>query len=112
MPQDDFERRAARPCDITDIDPESDARVRVLGTVLEARQDSIMLDDGSGTVEVFLDADDLDAVQDGQRVRVFGRVMPTADAFEIQAELVQDMTDLDMDTYGEVVDAVGKDAIP
>ncbi|MDY6769029.1 MAG: OB-fold nucleic acid binding domain-containing protein [Candidatus Nanohaloarchaea archaeon] len=112
MPEPDNQRQAATPRDVTDIDAENDVRVRVLGTVLETRQDSLMLDDGTGTVEVFVDADDLDQVQDGQRVRVFGRVLPTADSFELQAELVQDMADLDMDMYEEVVDAVGKSGIP
>ncbi|MDY6761727.1 MAG: OB-fold nucleic acid binding domain-containing protein [Candidatus Nanohaloarchaea archaeon] len=112
MPQDDFERAAATPRDVAEIDAEGDVRVRVLGTVLETRQDSLMLDDGTGTVEVFADADDMEQVQDGQRIRVFGRVMPTADSFEMQAELVQDMTDVDMDMYEEVADAVGKHRIP
>ncbi|MDY6766068.1 MAG: OB-fold nucleic acid binding domain-containing protein [Candidatus Nanohaloarchaea archaeon] len=110
--QDDYERAAATPRDVDEIDAEGDVRVRVLGTVLETRQDSLMLDDGSGTVEVFADADDIDAVQDGQRIRVFGRVLPSADGFELQAELVQDMAELDMDQYEEVVDMVGKHRIP
>ncbi len=111
MPRDN-ERRAAVPRNVDDINPETDARVRVLGTVLETRQDSVMLDDGSGTVEVFMDADDLEDVTDGQRVRVFGRVLPTAESFEVQGELVQDMTELDMETYARVVDEVGAENIP
>ncbi|MFB6076867.1 MAG: OB-fold nucleic acid binding domain-containing protein, partial [Candidatus Nanohaloarchaea archaeon] len=99
MPQDDRRRQPAVRKDIDDIDADDDVRVRVLGTVLEARQDSVMLDDGSGTAEVFLDADDLDAVEEGQRVRVFGRVLPAPDGFEIQGEILQDMSDLYMDLY-------------
>lgn len=101
MPQDN-QRKPAVPKDISAIDAEQDVRVRVLGTVLETRDDSIMLDDGSGTVEVFLDADDFDAVQDGQRIRVLGRVLPAAEGFELQGEIVQDMSDLDMDAYNTV----------
>lgn len=112
MPQERQQRQAAVPRDVADIDPETDARVRVLGTVLEVRQDSLMLDDGSGTVEVFVDAEDREAVADGQRVRVFGRVLPTADAFEVQGELIQDMTELDMETYERVADEVGAENIP
>lgn len=111
MPRDN-ERRPAVPRDVTEINPETDARVRVLGTVLEKRDDSVMLDDGSGTVEVFVDADDLDGLNEGQRVRVFGRVLPTADSFEMQGELVQDMSDLDMEAYARVQEAVGKERIP
>lgn len=111
MPEND-RRKAAVPRQIAEIDAEDDVRVRVLGTVLEVRDDSVMLDDGSGTVEVFLDADDLDAVEESQRVRVFGRVLPTPDAFEIQGEILQDMSDLDMELYGRVVDRVGRERIP
>lgn len=100
------------PREVEDIQPERDARVRVLGTVLEKRDDSLVLDDGTGTVEAFVDADDLKEVKEGQRIRVFGRVLPTTDSFELQGELVQEMTDLDMDSYGQVKDEVGKGNIP
>lgn len=101
MPQNN-QRQPAVPKDIEEIDPERDVRVRVLGTVIETRDDSIMLDDGSGTVEVFLDEEHLDSVSDGQRIRVLGRVLPAPDSFEIQGEIVQDMSDIDMDAYNTV----------
>lgn len=101
-PEQDQRRQPAVLRNIKSIDPQRDARVRIVGTVLEAREDSIMLDDGTGTTEVFLDVDDVETVEDGMRIRVFGRVLPTPDAFEIQGEIVQDMTDLDMDLYSEV----------
>ncbi|MDY6776951.1 MAG: OB-fold nucleic acid binding domain-containing protein [Candidatus Nanohaloarchaea archaeon] len=112
MPEQDRGTPTARPRDVEEIDPDTDTKVRVLGTVLDTREDSAMLDDGTGTVEVFMDADDLEDVREGQRVRVFGRVLPTADDFEIQGELVQDMSDLDMDRYEEVAEAIGKEKIP
>lgn len=101
-PEQDQQRHPAVLRNITDIDPQRDVRVRIVGTVLEVREDSIMLDDGTGTTEVFLDIEDQDTVQDGMRIRVFGRVLPTPDDFEVQGEIVQDMTDLDMDTFNEV----------
>lgn len=104
MPQD--RRQPAVPKRIENISPQDDVRVRVVGTVLDRREDSVMVDDGSGTVEAFLDADDLESVSEGQRVRVFGRVLPTSESFELQGELVQDMTDLDMDLYGRVREAL------
>lgn len=102
MPQDQQRRQPAVPKEIENIVPGDDVRVRIVGTVLEVKEDSIMLDDGSGTTEVFLDEEDRNAVQDGARVRVFGRVLPTPDSFEIQGELLQDMTDVDMETYKKV----------
>lgn len=92
---------------IEDINPQEDVRVRVVGTVLETLEDSIMLDDGSGTTEIFLNDDDLDDVAEDQRIRVFGRVLPTQDSFELQGEIVQDMSDLDMEKFNQVKQLVG-----
>lgn len=90
--------------EVENITPGEDVRVRLIGTVLETDKDSIMLDDGTGATEVFLDQEDLNSVKESQRIRVFGRVLPTPDSFEIQGEIIQDMSDLDMETYREVRD--------
>lgn len=111
MPQSD-RREPSKPRNVEDIDPQSDVRVRILGTVLEKRDDSVVMDDGTGTVEVFLDGEELDTIKDGQRIRIFGRVLPTRESFELQADIVQDMTDLDMEDYNAVRDAVGLEQIP
>lgn len=107
MPQQDRRRAPAVLKAIEDIDAEADTRVRIVGTVLEVRGDSIMVDDGSGTVEVFLDTEDVEDVDDGQRVRVIGRVLPLPSGFEVQGEIVQDFSDVDMELYGKVREAVG-----
>lgn len=103
MPPEQQQRRApARPKNIEDIDPQSDIRVRIIGTVLSKDQDSITIDDGTGSVETFLDEEDLEEIEDGERVRVFGRVLPTPDSFEIQGEIVQSLADLDPELYDRV----------
>lgn len=97
------QRRApAVPKDITDIDPKNDIRVRIVGTVIDTGEDSISLDDGTGTVEVFLEEDYIDAVEENDRLRVLGRVLPTPDSFEVQGEAVQDFSDVDPDLYDRV----------
>lgn len=112
MPRDGNRRAPAAPTSIEDISPEQGGRVRILGTVLEVRDDSIMIDDGTGTTEVFVNEEDRESLQDGQRVRVFGRVLPTPDSFEIQGEIVQDMSELDMDLYEDVADTVPRSRMP
>lgn len=112
MPQNQNQRAPAAPRDIEEIDPEQGGRVRILGTVLEVRQDSLMVDDGTGSTEVFVNADDREALEEGQRIRVFGRVLPTPDSFEIQGEIVQDMSELDMDRYQQVRELVPRDRLP
>ncbi|MFB6116512.1 MAG: replication protein RepA [Candidatus Nanosalina sp.] len=97
------QRRApARPKNIEEIDPRDDIRVRVIGTVLSVDDDSISLDDGTGTVEVFMEEDKIEDLEENQRVRVLGRVLPTPDSFEIQGEIVQDFSDADPELYSRV----------
>ncbi len=101
MPED--QRRApARPKKIKEIDPQSDIRVRITGTILSIEQDSVSLDDGSGTVEVFLEEENMDEIEESQRIRVLGRVLPTPDSFEIQGEIVQDFSGVDQELHDRV----------
>jgi hypothetical protein len=95
-------RAAAVPKDIEEIDPKNEIRVRVVGTIISKGPDSINLDDSTGTVEVFMQEEVLEDLEENQRVRVLGRVLPTPDSFEIQAEAVQDFEDVDPELYDRV----------
>jgi len=101
MPE-QMRRAPARPKSITEIDPQNDIRVRVIGTVLSVDEDSISLDDGTGSVEVFLEEEQLEDIEESQRVRVLGRVLPTPDSFELQGEVVQDFSSVDPELYDRV----------
>jgi len=99
----DQQRRAAAvPKEISEIDPKDDIRVRVMGTVISKEDDSVSLDDGSGTVEVFMREEQIEEIDENQSVRILGRVLPTPDSFEIQAETVQDFSEVDKDVYDRV----------
>lgn len=102
MPEERQRRAAAKPKDVTEIEPQSDIRVRITGTVISEDDDSVALDDGTGTVDVFLREEQMDEVEEGQRIRVLGRVLPTPDSFEIQAEAVQDFSDIDPELQDRV----------
>lgn len=101
MPE-QMRRAPARPKDIEEIDAQNDIRVRVIGTVLSIEDDSISLDDGTGSVEVFLEEEQMEDLEESQRVRVFGRVLPTPDSFELQGEVVQDFSDVDPELQDRV----------
>ncbi|WEL23180.1 OB-fold nucleic acid binding domain-containing protein [Candidatus Nanohalovita haloferacivicina] len=97
------QRRApARPKDIEEIDPQKDIRVRVVGTVISVDNDSVTIDDSTGSVEVFLEDEVMEDLEEQQRIRVLGRVLPTPDSFEIQGEIVQSFEDVDPETYDSV----------
>ncbi len=84
---------------VSDIRPE-DMRVSVVGTVLDRADDGLMLDDGTGKVDVTLD--EPPPVERGKLARVFGRVVPVEGGVQLQGELVQDMTGLDMELMNRV----------
>lgn len=99
-------RAPARQKEIKEINPKEDIRVRIVCTILEKKEDSVVVDDGTGTTEVFLDKDDLVEVEEKERVRIFGRVLPTPESFEIQGEILQSMKDVDKELYEEVMQTV------
>lgn len=99
---DDQRRAPARLKDIESIDPREDIRVRIVGTVLSIDDDSISVDDSTGSVDVFIEEEKIEELEEGQRVRIFGRVLPTPDSFEIQGEIVQDFSSVDPDLYGRI----------
>jgi uncharacterized protein YdeI (BOF family) len=96
----------SQPRKIDDIDPRNDIRVRIFGTVLDIAEDSIMIDDGSGTAEVFLDQDHIDRIEENKQIRIIGRVLPTPDSFEIQGEIVQTLDESEVELYNKVKDIV------
>lgn len=99
---DDQRRAPARPKTIESIDPREDIRVRIVGTILSIDDDSISVDDSTGSVDVFIEEEKIEELEEGQRVRIFGRVLPTPDSFEIQGEIVQDFSSVDPDLYDRI----------
>jgi len=63
-----------------------------LGTVIDRNGDRLVLDDGTGQITVTLEG----AAEVNQMVRVFGRVIPLESGFELQGEVAQDMSRLDL----------------
>jgi hypothetical protein len=103
MPDQQQQRRApAKPKNIEDIDSQRDIRARVVGTVISVEEESVTVDDGTGSVEIFMQEDDIENIEENDKIRVLGRVLPTPDSFEIQAEIVHSLEDVDMETYNRV----------
>jgi hypothetical protein len=88
---------------ITEINPENDFRVKVMGFIVDKKDDTIIMDDGSAKLQVFVDLPNIiDTLNTNQLVRIFGSVMPTDDGFEIKADIVQDLSDLNVKLYKKV----------
>jgi hypothetical protein len=91
-----FEYKRRLPSPLVEISgiKSTDIRISVIGTVIGRADDGIVVDDGTGKIDVTLEGSSNDVPE---RVRVMGRVVPTESGFHLQGEVVQDMSGLDMD---------------
>ncbi|MFH0837550.1 MAG: hypothetical protein V1870_05450 [Candidatus Aenigmatarchaeota archaeon] len=90
-----YKRAPAIPKLIEKIDPVKDIRVRLLGKVMEKTANSITLEDSSGKTEIIIETNISESLRIGETIRVFCRVFEN----ELKAELIQDMNNLDTETY-------------
>ena len=79
-----------------------DVRIRLFGIVIDKKDNVIVLDDGTGKINVVF-AEPVET-EVNKRVRVFGRVMPMEEGFEIQGEILHDMSGVDPELYKKVRD--------
>lgn len=105
MPEEFRKRIPSKERKIEDIQPE-DVRVRITGTVIDKNENTLVVDDGTGKINATFE-EEPDA-EKGQLVRVFGRIVPIEDGFEIQGELAQDMSSLDLELKKKVEKALGR----
>lgn len=96
-----YRRAPATPRRISEINPEKDIRVRLLGRVIGKDNGTLIIDDGTGKAEVIAENQDADV---NDLVRVFTRVLPLEEGFELRAELLQKMNGLDVDLYKKIVE--------
>ena len=83
---------------ISEIQPETDVRVKIIGTVIGSGESSLLIDDGSGKIEVVFD-EQLNYLDQGQLVKVITRVLPLIDGFECKGECVQILDNFNVDLY-------------
>jgi len=90
---------------IDSIRPESDVRVRLTGTVIDISGNSLVIDDGTGKIEIVFE--DQPSVNIGQLVKVVTRVLPLIDGFQCRGEALQNITGFDMGLYKKVKETIG-----
>lgn len=101
-------RPPAKPRRISEIS-EDDEQIQVVGLVVDEAESSLVLDDGTGSLNVlFEDPSLVSDVDVGSKVRVFGTPLSIEDSFEIHAEIVQGLDELDLDLYKKVREKVSK----
>jgi hypothetical protein len=98
MPEDSQDRASIRRMpsllrNVSEISSE-DMRVSLIGTVIDRQDNLAVIDDGTGQIKVSFENNP--EVGLDKLVRVFGRVLPLEGGFELQGEIIQDMSGLDM----------------
>ena len=79
---------------VSEINPNLDSRVSLIGKIIDLKDNLIVLDDGTGKINVSFSEDlSKPELKTGQLIRVFGFVIPS-EQVEIQAEIIQDMSKL------------------
>ncbi|MBR9682878.1 MAG: hypothetical protein GOV02_04330 [Candidatus Aenigmarchaeota archaeon] len=91
-------RKAAVEKKITDIQPDKDIRVRLLGTIIGMGNSTLMLDDGSSQIEIIFDQD-VSNMKQGQLIRVIARILPLTEGFECKGECIQLLDGFDIELY-------------
>ncbi|MBI4018464.1 MAG: hypothetical protein HY368_02545 [Candidatus Aenigmarchaeota archaeon] len=95
-----YRRAPSVPRRITEIAPEKDIRVRILGRVIDKSDGMLIVDDGSSSAEIIVDSSDV--ARTGDVVRVFTRVLPLESGYELRGEVVQVMNDLDLNVLRKI----------
>ncbi len=82
------------------IKPEEDEKVRIIGRVKGRTPAGFVLEDGGISASIISRQEF--GISEGDVVRVFAKIAPNPDGFEIHAEIVQSMQKLDMELYKRV----------
>lgn len=104
MPEFQYRRLPAASRKISEIKPESDIRVKLVGQVIDKQDGIIVIDDGSGKANIAVEQEAYDKADIGDTVRVFARVIPLEDNYELRGEIFQSMEDVDMGLYKKIME--------
>jgi len=67
------------------------------------------LDDGSGKIKIFTDATNvIDNLNINQFIRIFGSIIPVENDIEIRADIVQDLSGLNIDLFKKTKELYNK----
>jgi hypothetical protein len=83
---------------------ERDRKVAVSGIVIEKSEGGIVVDDGSGCVQVEIETD----VSEGKFVRIFGFLVWDGKKVEVKGNVLQELSDADRKIYDAVKKLISK----
>ncbi|MHA1267214.1 MAG: hypothetical protein ACTSRS_18400 [Candidatus Helarchaeota archaeon] len=87
-------------------DREIDKNIKILGSIIEANPNYILLDDGTGQIQIVLNDDTKvsgeEILEVGALVRAFGICNKVEGKFLLSGKIIQDMRGLDLELYQRV----------
>lgn len=107
------QRRPAVEKKVSEVDPSSDRRVRLVGMVIgkDTANGMITIDDGTGKANVFFDdlkvIEKLDSYKEGDPALVVGRISQTAEGFDLNGEVIRSVKGLDFNLLEKVREKSG-----
>ena len=105
MPEEKIRRRLpSTEKMVIDIRPETDVRVKLIGTVIDSSENSLILDDGTGKIEITFDEPVF--INNNQLVKVIARIIPLIDGFECKGEVLQTLDKFDLALYRKARDII------
>ncbi len=78
---------------------ESDTNIAVSGMMISKIESSFIIDDSTGQLAVL--ANNVEIIEN-KYIRVFGRLIPSESGFELQADIIQDLSKIDTFLYNKV----------
>ncbi|MBU5690036.1 MAG: hypothetical protein QXM68_02340 [Candidatus Aenigmatarchaeota archaeon] len=87
---------------ISEVNPDIDYKVKIIGLVVDKTDTSIIVDDGKSKVKVFVEPDQIESIEIHQLIAVFGSTIPSDDGFEMKADVIQDLNGLNLNLYKKV----------
>ncbi len=96
---------------IAEVDPEVDYKVKIIGLVIDKTDTSLLVDDGKDKVRVFIEPEWLEKIDIHQLVAVFGTTIPSDEGFDLKADVIQDLTGLNLNLYKKVEELYKKQGV-
>lgn len=82
---------------IKDLDKQ-DIKIAISGIIINKEEESLILDDGTGQINVYISTD----LPINTYIRILGRLLPFENGFELQGDIIQDFSKIDKLLYRKV----------
>ena len=92
---------------IADIN-ENDYLVRIIGIVIDVGKDYLVVDDGTGKIEIFFKEDLSDEIKIGETVKVIGKVYYSPENIKINAKCIQILKNFNIKLYKQAKEIIKK----